>query len=125
MKRKNRTLTERELDVMKVVWRLESATVRQVYEAMGQRGRGPAYTTVLTLLKILEGKGFLTKSEANRAHVYTPSRPRSEVLSNMVQEFLDRVFNGSPEPLLLNLVQSKRLSEADLEELAKRIRESK
>lgn len=103
---------------MKIVWELESATVRDVYEKLLAQ-RKIAYTTVMTLMKILETKGHLKKSSAERAFVYRPSRPKNQVISGMVREFVNRVFNGSPEPLLLHLVEDEGLSEAELAELVR------
>ncbi len=108
---------------MKVVWKTGQATVREVYETLLER-RKIAYTTVLTMMKILEGKGYLTKDQDERAHVYRPAKPEHAVVRSMVREFVDRVFNGSTQPLLLHLVRDKRLSERELEELARLLKES-
>src|ERR1700720_314024 len=96
------TLTEQELEIMKVVWQLETATVRQVYETLLEH-RKVAYTTVMTMMNILEQKGYLKKRQGERAFIYTPSRPEKQVIRAMVREFVDRVFNGAAEPLLLHL----------------------
>jgi len=108
---------------MKVVWKLGQATVREVYETLLER-RKVAYTTVLTMMKILETKGYLTKDRDERAHVYRPTRAEQTVVRGMVREFVDRVFNGSAQPLLLHLVKDRRLSERELEELARLLKES-
>ncbi len=118
------TLTGQELEIMKQVWRLESATVRQVYEALLQRRR-IAYTTVMTMMNILEQKGFLKKSQDDRAYVYSPAQPQKQVVGSMVREFVNRVFNGSAEPLLLHLVEDQHLTEKDLDEIRKSIRSSR
>jgi BlaI family penicillinase repressor len=118
------SLTGQELEIMKVVWRLESATVRQVYEALLEK-RHIAYTTVMTMMKILETKGFLKKRQEERAYVYTPAQPQKQVLGSMVREFVNRVFNGSAEPLLLHLVEDRHLTEKDLEEIRKVIRDTR
>ena len=94
---------------MKVVWQLERATVREVYEALRRR-RQIAYTTVMTMMKILEEKGFLKKTVADRAHVYAPARPRQQVVGAMVRDFLDRVFDGASAPLLLHLARDNKLT---------------
>src|SRR5271156_3372314 len=99
MRPKEGILTGQELEIMKVVWQLETATVRQVYEDLLKRRR-IAYTTVMTLMNILEKKGHLTKRQDERAFVYVPAKPQRQVIGSMVQEFLHRVFNGSAEPLL-------------------------
>ena len=95
---------------MKVVWRLGSATVRDVYEALREQRR-VAYTTVMTMMKILEEKGYLKKSAADRAHVYRPAKPRQQVVGAMVRDFLDRVFDGASDGLLLHLARDNRLTE--------------
>jgi BlaI family penicillinase repressor len=116
MRRVKSTLTGQELEIMKVVWRLGSPTVRQVYEDLLSRRR-IAYTTVMTMLNILEQKGYLKKRQGERAFVYTPSQPEKQVIRSMVREFVDRVFNGAAEPLLLHLVEDEKLTAADLEEI--------
>ena len=118
--RKGSTLTGQELEIMKVVWRLKTATVRQVYETLLQH-RKIAYTTVMTMMNILEHKGFLKKKAAERAFVYAPSRPERQVIRAMVREFIDRVFNGAAEPLLVHLVEDERLTAEDLEEMRRTI----
>ena len=106
------TLTPQELAIMKVVWELEAATVRDVYERLRAR-RDVAYTTVLTMMKILEQKGYVTKERADRAFVYRAARPRQQVLGGMVREFIDRVFDGASRPMLVHLVKQTKLSERE------------
>jgi BlaI family penicillinase repressor len=121
MRPKSPTLTEQELEIMKIVWGREVATVRDVYEALLER-RKIAYTTVMTMMKILEQKKYLRKTQEDRAYVYRPAKPKNQVIKSMVQEFVNRVFNGSAEPLLLHLIEDQRFSEKDLEEIARMIR---
>jgi BlaI family penicillinase repressor len=123
MRRKRRTLTEQELEIMKVVWELETATVRDVYEAL-LRQRKIAYTTVMTMTNILEKKGYLKKRAEDKAHVYRPAQAKAKVIRAMVHEFVERVFNGSAEPLLVHLVKDRHLSPEELEKLAGAIKES-
>jgi BlaI family transcriptional regulator, penicillinase repressor len=103
------TLTPQELAIMKVVWKLDKATVRDVYEELREK-RPVAYTTVMTMMKILEEKGYLKKSRAERAYMYKPSRPRQQVVGAMVRDFVDRVFDGAASGLLLHLAKDGRLS---------------
>jgi BlaI family transcriptional regulator, penicillinase repressor len=103
------TLTPQELAIMKVVWKLDKATVRDVYEELREK-RPIAYTTVMTMMKILEEKGYLKKSRAERAYMYKPSRPRQQVVGAMVRDFVDRVFDGAASGLLLHLAKDGRLS---------------
>ena len=123
MRPKSRTLTEQELEIMKVVWELQTATVRDVYEALLRR-RKIAYTTVMTMMNILEEKGYLKKRAEDKAHVYRPAQAKAKVIRAMVQEFVERVFNGSAEPLLVHLVKDRHLSPEELEKIARAIKES-
>ena len=121
---KSETLTKQELEIMKIVWNRKSATVRDVYEALLEQ-RQIAYTTVMTMMKILEKKKFLKKTQQDRAFVYQPVRPKEQVIRTMVQDFVTRVFDGSAEPLLLHLVKGRHLSQKDVREITRLIRESK
>ena len=94
---------------MKVVWRRDEATVRDVYEALRET-RPIAYTTVMTMMRILQEKGYLTKVAEEKAHVYRPAHPRQEVLGGMVREFLDRVFDGASDALLVHLARDNKLT---------------
>jgi BlaI family penicillinase repressor len=120
MKPTSRTLTPQELEIMKVVWRTGHASVRDVYEALREK-RPVAYTTVMTMMKVLQRKGHVKAQREGRAHVYTAVRPQQRVLRDMVREFLNRVFNGSAEPLVQHLVRDGRLSEAELRGILRRL----
>jgi predicted transcriptional regulator len=121
MARPTLLLTDQELEIMKIVWDRERATVRDVYETLRTR-RQIAYTTVMTMMRILERKGHLRVSRAERAYLYRPARPRQRVLGEMVREFVDRVFGGAPEPLVQHLVRDRHLTEADLREIAAQLK---
>lgn len=108
---------------MKLVWERDSATVRDVYEALLAK-RKIAYTTVMTMMKILETKGYLKKTRQERAFLYKPTRPKSQVIGGMLREFVDRVFNGAAEPLVVHLVKEKKLKEKDLEKIVRMVEES-
>jgi len=108
---------------MKLVWQRGDATVRDIYEALLER-RKIAYTTVMTMMKILEAKGYLKKRRQDRAYLYRPAHPKNQVIGGMIREFVDRVFNGSAEPLLVHLVKSRHLSEKDLQKIARMVEES-
>jgi BlaI family transcriptional regulator, penicillinase repressor len=123
MKTKARTLTEQELEIMKVVWEKKTATVREVYETLRER-KAVAYTTVSTMMNILETKGHLVKQAEGRAYVYEPSQTQTQVISGMVQDFVDRVFDGAAQGLLLNLIKERKLSKSDLEEISRLIEET-
>jgi len=122
MRRPHPTLTPQELAIMKVVWKLESASVRDVHQHLNA-GRTVAYTTVLTMMRILEQKGYVTKTRADRAFVYRPARPRQQVIGDMVREFVDRVFDGASRPMLLHLVKRTKLSPRERAALLRAIEE--
>ena len=116
--RSSRTvLTEHELEIMHVVWQHPSVTVRDVYEELLQH-RKIAYTSVMTMMGILERKGYLQKKKGDRAYLYRPTHPKSRVLRSLVNDFVGRVFNGSAKPLLVHLLENEQLSEQELDEIA-------
>lgn len=94
---------------MKVVWRLQQATVRDVHETLRAK-RPVAYTTVMTMMRILEEKGFLARTVGERAHVYRPAKSRHQVMGAMVRDFVDRVFDGASDALLVHLAKDNRLT---------------
>lgn len=109
---------------MKLVWQLEEASVRDIYETLLRR-RKIAYTTVMTTMNTLETKGYLKKRRPERAFIYRPTRPKNRVIGGMIREFIDRVFNGSAEPLLVHLVKDRHIREQDLEKIVRMIERSK
>jgi predicted transcriptional regulator len=122
MNKPNRSLlTEQELEIMKIVWDRGRTTVREVYEELLGKRR-IAYTTVMTMMGILEKKGHLKRSTKERAHVYQPVRPKAKVVGDMVQDFVSRVFDGSAKPLLVHLVEEKAIDEGELAEIEKLLR---
>lgn len=106
--------TDRELDLMDVLWRRGSATVAEAREELDD---DLAYTTVLTILQTLEEKGHLRHEQEGRAYRYYPEVDRSEAGSSAVAYLLNKVFRGSPRMMLSHLVADRDLSEEDLREL--------
>jgi BlaI family penicillinase repressor len=123
MRKPQPTLTTQELAIMKVVWRLGTATVRDVYEALLETRR-IAYTTVMTMMNILETKGYLKKEKHDRAFRYRPARPERAVVGSMVREFVNRVFDGASRPLLVHLVEDATLTAKERRELLGLIRDA-
>ena len=124
MRKPPETLTSQELTIMKVIWRRGAVTVRDVYEALRAK-RAVAYTTVMTMMNILETKGYLKKEKKDRAFRYRPTKPERAVIASMVVEFVNRVFDGASRPLLLHLVKDGRLSEEESAELLRLINEGR
>ena len=123
MKNVERKLTDAELEIMHILWELDGGTVREVHNRLNQQ-RPLAYTTVMTMMNILEEKGHLTRHKEGRAYRYEPVRPKNQVISGMVDDFVGKVFEGSARPLLLSLVNDRKLSKNDLEEIARMIEET-
>ena len=122
MRPPSKTLTDQELEIMKIVWVRQTSTVRDVYEALLER-RKVAYTTVMTMMKILEQKGYLHRKQVDRAYVYRPAQPKNQVIGKMVRDFVNRVFNGSAEPLLVHLIEDRGLTGDEIEEIRRLIGE--
>lgn len=122
MRRHHPTLTPHELAIMKVIWKLETATVREVYEALREK-RSIAYTTVMTMMNVLEEKGYLEKRRVDRAYVYKPTRPQQQVVRQMVTDFVDRVFDGAAAALFLQLAKDNRLSKDERKQIRRLIEE--
>ncbi len=116
------TLTPLELEIMKVIWQKGQATVREVHAVLKQR-RPIAYTTVMTMMGVLASKGHLKRRPDGRAYVYRPTRSAAAAMKAMVAEFVDRVFDGAAQPLLVQLVKDRRLTKKELEDLARKIEE--
>jgi predicted transcriptional regulator len=108
---------------MEVLWRLGPATVAEVVEALPD-GVSLAYSSVLTTLRILETKGYLRHSKDGRAFTYEPVVDRDEVRENAVTHLLRRFFEDSPEQLVLNLIDGKKIGAKQLKRLRKRIEEA-
>ena len=79
----------------------------------------------MTMIGILERKGRLIKQENDRAYIYTPAEARTEAVGSMVQDFLQRVFDGSAKPLLLHLVENQKISAEELDDIRKRVRDKR
>lgn len=108
------TFTDRELDVMAVLWARGSATVTEVRERIPD---DLAYTTVLTVLRTLEEKGHVAHREEGKAHRYYPLVERRVAGRSALTRLIETVFNGSPELLLTQLVTDRELSEEQLNRL--------
>ena len=95
--------TPRELDIMEILWSRGPSTVAEVQGALSDE---LAYTTVLTMLRIMEGKGYLSRSREGRADRYSPEVRRQVAESSALGRVTERIFGGSPEELLIRLVET-------------------
>jgi BlaI family penicillinase repressor len=119
---KSATLTDGELRLMRVLWEQGESTVNDVVEALNSRPK-PAYNSVLTLLRILEKKGYLTHRKDGRAFIFRPEIGRVEASRSALKTLVNRFFEGSPRLLLLNLLEDEQLPLDALEQLKARIGE--
>ncbi len=120
---KSPTLTEAELRLMDVLWKKEAATVSDVVAALP--GKEPlAYSTVLTTLRILERKGYLSHEKEGRAYVYQPVVGREEARRSVVRYMMSRFFNNSPEMLVLNILENEAVDADVLERMRQMVEDS-
>lgn len=109
-----------EMEVLREVWALGSATARQVHDQILPRRR-VAYTTVMTVLKNLADKGYLRYEPDGTAYVYSAARPAEEVQASLLSGILDKVFGGSAASLVQALAQQETLSATERDEIRRLI----
>ena len=119
---KSPTLTDGELRLMRVLWDKGEATVGEVVDALKTRPK-PAYNTVLTLLRIMEKKGYVSHRKDGRAFIFLPRVGRADASRSALRTLVNRFFEGSPQLLVLNLLEDSQLSPETLQQLRKRIEE--
>ncbi len=109
-------LPKSELEIAKVVWDLGEATVRQVLEAL-PADRALDFWTVQTYLRRLEAKGYLAKRRDGRNNVYSPAVRPATVISETMDDFINRLFDGEALPLFQHLIRDRGLSDAEIDAL--------
>ena len=109
-------LGETEMEVLHHVWDLGEATVADVRERV-LKDREVAYTTIMTVLKTLAEKGYLTYRKEGRSYVYEPAEEPNAVQHSLLRRLMEKVFHGSPTALVQTLVQRENLSDAERREL--------
>ncbi|WP_419419739.1 BlaI/MecI/CopY family transcriptional regulator [Legionella sp. D16C41] len=117
-----RILTEVELELMNIVWSLNKATIKEVTSHLPKE-RPLAYTTVATVLKVLEQKGFLECQKNSYAHVFTPIVTKSDYESTCLDHIVANVFDGEPVALVQRLLMAKKLPHADIEAIEKALKQ--
>jgi predicted transcriptional regulator len=115
-KRKLAKPTPAELEILAVLWRRRSATVRQVREEL-ERSRPIGYTTVLKLLQIMTEKGLVERAGEGRAHVYRPAAGREETQGRLVEDLVDKAFGGSASELVMRALSRRAATREELEEI--------
>ena len=119
-RRRSETLTDAELRVMDVLWDRSEATVADAVSALKVRGE-LAYNTVLTTLRILEKKGYVTHRQEGRAFVYIPAVDRKQAQRHAIRHLVSRLFDGSPEMLVLNVVKDENLDLTEIDRLRRMV----
>jgi predicted transcriptional regulator len=119
--RKSNTLTEAELRLMKILWRRGESAVTDLVAALPE-GEPLAYNSVLTTVRILEQKGYVTHRQESRAFVYTACVAEQEASRSEVRNVLSRFFGNSSEQLVLSLLGDEEISIAELQRLKDAIR---
>jgi predicted transcriptional regulator len=114
--------TDRELEALKVLWERGEATVRDLADAMNARAKRDggdelAYTTVLSLLQVMEQKGLVDHRRAGKAYVYVPTVDEHSTFRRLAGSFLNKVFDGAVAEYMVHALESKRLSADELDQL--------
>jgi BlaI family transcriptional regulator, penicillinase repressor len=120
--------SERELQALKVLWQAGEATVREITAAINEQGESLAYTTVLSLLQVMEQKGFVGHKASGKVYSYFARVRKGPTVRALARGFLDRVFDGAVDEYLVHALESKRPTDDEirrLEELIARAKESR
>ena len=121
---KSATLTEAELRIMNVLWERQSATVHEVLEALPAKP-ALAYNSILTIIRILEKKGYVKHVKDKRAHVYTAQVDRKDATRFEVRHLVSRFFGNSHEQLVLNVLEESSIDAEELSRLRQLLERSK
>ena len=108
--------TEAELELLRILWAIEPATVRDIHEALNDE-REAGYTTVLKLMQIMTAKGLVERDEANRAHVYRAAISQEDMQSKILKDLSVRLFAGSAAQLAMHALAMEPASASELEEI--------
>jgi BlaI family penicillinase repressor len=114
---KEPTLPDSELEVMRVLWKKERATARDVWETLQTQGSAWTYATVNTLLQRLEAKGLAGSDKSRMTYVYWPEISRGQVVKRRVKHLVDKLYDGKGAPLVVHLLKSQRLSSQEVTEI--------
>jgi BlaI family transcriptional regulator, penicillinase repressor len=109
-----KTFTDKELEIMRVVWERGEATAREIQAALPDKRH---YNSVLTIIRVLERKGHLTHRAAGKAHIYRARDKQERTQSRVLSHWIEQVFGGSAVAMVLQLVETGDLTEADLREV--------
>ena len=117
--------TDRELEALKVLWHQGEATVRGICDRMNESGSKLAYTTVLSLLQVMEQKGLVAHRQRGKAYIYFAKVERQSIFQRLAGGFLDKVFDGAMGEYLVHALESRRVSAEELDRLERMIAQAK
>jgi predicted transcriptional regulator len=117
MTRREYELGKGEFEVLRALWAVKSASVRDVLNHLHENGRGVAYTTVQTVLNRLEQKGYVRSDKSGLAYVYRARISREQFSQSRLSSLLDQLYDGAAGPLALQLLKTQKLTPSEVEEL--------
>ena len=120
-RRTSPALTDAEARVMAAIWSLKTATVAEVVERLTTKKAAPSYSTIQTMLRILESKGYVAHEKVARAFIYRPIVDERQARRRALRHLVSRLFEGSPSLLVLNVLDDEELDPAELQQLKKLI----
>jgi predicted transcriptional regulator len=115
-------LTDVELELMNIIWNLGECSVKDVQSSLS-KGRDLAYTSVATVMKILEQKRFLESRKGERAHTYLPSVTRQDYETMSLKHLTENVFQGNPTSMVMRLLNETELSDEELKAIQSLLKE--
>jgi predicted transcriptional regulator len=110
--------TESELEILKILWNKEKATVREVHEELS-KNKDSGYTTTLKLLQIMFKKGLVTRDDSNKTHIYQPAVTRQKTQKQFLDKMINTLFAGSSTQLVLQALGNQKASKDELDEIQK------
>ena len=117
--------TPAELDLLRVLWQLGPATVKQVHEAQQRERPDLTYATVLRLLQVMHGKGLLSRDESQRSHVYAAAQQPGSMQNKLLDDFIHKAFAGSGKDLVMAALRGDSVSDAEREEIQRFLEETR
>jgi BlaI family penicillinase repressor len=109
--------TKTELDVLRVLWQHGPSTVRFVHDMLNEQKEVVQYTSTLKLMQVMKEKGMLDRDETNMKHVYRAAVAEEKVKGNLLERFVDSMYNGSVSSLMVALLENDKTSEAELKKI--------
>ena len=117
--------TAAELDLLRALWRLGPATVKQVHEAQQRERPDLTYATVLRLMQVMHGKGLLKRDESQRSHVYAAAQAQGSLQGRLLDELIHKAFAGSGKDLVMAALRSGTVSDAERDEIQRFLEETR